>query len=64
MVHCAYQGLSSYDFKKKKKNFCLIIFFALINSVDPDENVASCSISTGYSLFAKVLVCGFPVYKG
>ena len=47
-----------------------IFFFALTNSVDTDQmlhylhSFALCGISSGSSLFVKVLIMGFPIYKG
>ena len=55
--------MSGYNFTKNIEIFCLKIFFTL-NSVDPDEMAHACGISSGSSLFAKVPVQGFPVYKG
>ena len=48
-------GVSGYDFEKKMY-FCLKIFFTSVE--------AHCGISSGSSLFVKVVVLGFPVYKG
>ena len=38
--------------------------FVLANSADQDENAALCGISSESSLYAKVPILGFPVYKG
>ena len=50
------------------KNNCIILFlkivFDLANSENPDDNAASCRISSGSSLFAKVRILKSPVYKG
>ena len=54
--------MSGYTFKKKCI-FCLKIFFTLTNSVDPDE-MPPCGVSSESSLFVKVSVSGFFVYKG
>ena len=35
-----------------------------MNSADPDEMPHLCGISSGSSMFAKVPVLGFSVYKG
>ena len=58
IIHCTYLGVSGYNFKKNIILFCLKIFFALTNSVDP-----LCSISSGSLLFVE-LPERFPKYKG
>ena len=42
----------------------LKVVLILANNADPDEMHHSCCILSGSSLFAKVPVKGFPVYKG
>ena len=42
--------------------FCLKVVLILVNNADPDE--LHHYISSGSSLFAKVPIQGFPLYKG
>ena len=58
MVHCTYQGVTGPHFQDKMY-LSLKIVFILVNSADPDE-MPPYAIS---SLFAKLPVKGFPVYK-
>ena len=55
IVHCAYLGVSGYNFQKILYSFCLKIF-TFTNSVDPDKKAASYGISFGSSLYVKVLI--------
>ena len=45
------------------KKYCTSSF-VLANSADPDEMPIKCGISSGSSLFAKVPIFGFLVFKG
>ena len=55
--------MSGYNFKKKYCILFLKILFTFTNSVDPDEMQHYAAFHLG-PLFAKVLVHGFPEYKG
>ena len=59
IVHCTYLGESGYFFKKNIEFFCLKIFIYLYKQCRPWWNAASCCISSGSSLFAKVLIKRF-----
>ena len=55
-----------YNFPSNYVLQSLMIVYILANSADPDEmpRVASCGISSGSSLFTKIPLNGFPLYKG
>ena len=65
-LHTIKSGWSIVYFEGLQVIISLKIDFILANSADPNENsnAASCSLLSGSSLFAKVPVKGFPVYKG
>ena len=57
IVHCTYLCVSGYNFQ----NNCILLsqfFFTFTNSVNPGE------MPDNSTLFVKVPVKGFPVYKG
>ena len=57
MVHCIFLGVSGYNLKKN----CI---FLLKDLSYLNKQCRPCSISSGSSLFVKVHVKGFPIYKG
>ena len=60
-VHCTYLGVSGYDCLDKILYFLSEDFFTFTNSVDTDEMQHYAAFHLGSSLFAKVLVKGFPI---
>ena len=61
IAHYTYLGVSDHTFQ----NYIVFFCFTCINSVDTDEMLHMLhNIRSGSSLFAKVLIQGFPEYNG